>query len=493
MTTAQASSSASYARISDNDGAGPGVGCADQHRRNRKRADTDGLTIAHELTDDDRSAYSEDVTRDDYQKLLTLVGQGAIRFVLVKHADRLHRKPAEAEEFIRLARRHGVTVVTASGMRYLLDTADGRRAFRDAANAASYESEHRGERVAESRERRALAGEYGGGPRRPFGWGVPTGVVRRVRDKKTGESRDVEILDMGQHRPEEAAEIRRWKRELLSGVPLAQVLRSIALPTVTGSAMWGSRTLHHILTSPRTSGHSVYKGEIVARNAWPAILTDDEREALKALLTDPSRKTSPGNTPKWFGSMIYLCGHCDDGTPMTCRYTNGGQRVYRCRVKGHCQRDAESIDAYIAAIMVERLSRDDVADLIATRPDVDVAKLREEEKALHERKKGLALKAAVGTIDDEMLAVATAEIRRRLGEIGDQLRTVTTESPLADFVGADDARKVWKGLGLGRQREVIRTLANITLLPVGRGRRPKSAPPIDPDTVVFNWQRPSSK
>jgi DNA invertase Pin-like site-specific DNA recombinase len=493
-TTAQAPLSASYARISDNDGAGPGVGTGDQHRRNRKRADADGITIAHTLTDDDRSAYREDVVRDDYQRLLDLIRNGEIRYVHVKHADRLHRRPDQAETFLKLARARGLVVVTASGFRYHFDSAEGRKAFRSAAVDGAYESEHRGERVADSHERRALEGEYRGGSRRAFGWGVPTGIMRRTRDKKTGKNRDVEILDMTKHRADEAAEIRRWKRELLSGVDQAQVLRSIPMPTVSGNPNWDARTLQQILTNPRTSGHSVYKGEIVARDVWPAILTDDEREALRALFANPSRKTSPGNVPKWVGSLIYQCGKCgkrDDGTPtyMTCRYTNDSQRVYRCKDKGHCQRDADSMDAYVTKVIVARLARDDIADLIANKtPDVDVPALREEAATLHARKTGAARDHALGKIDDEEWATYKATIRERLEEIEGQLKTAAGESPLVDFVGAVDALKTWKGLGLGRQREVIRTLTGITLMPVGRGRRPKNAPPVDPESVIFDWK-----
>ncbi|MFW5416335.1 recombinase family protein [Nocardiopsis sp. CNT-189] len=479
METAPQFIGASYARISDNDGAGPGVGTGDQHRRNRKRGQAEGITIAHELTDDDRSAYDETVVRGDYEKLLSLVRGGHIRFVLVKHADRLHRQPAQAEEFLRLARSRGLIVVTASGFRYHFDSAEGRKAFRAAAVDASYESEHRGERVADSHERRALEGEYRGGSRRPFGWGVPTGVYRRVRDKKTGKSRDVEILDMSRHRPAEAEEIRRWKRELLAGVDQAQVLRSIPMPTVTGNDRWTARTMQQILTNPRTSGHSVHRGEIVARDVWPAILTDDEREALRALFADPARKTAPGNQPKWLGSLIYRCGICDDGTTMTCRYVEGN-RVYRCKDRGHCQRAAEAIDAYITQVAIKRLSRDDVADLVTSGPGIDVAALREQAAVCTQRKSDAALQFAAGAIDAAQLATITEALNTQISKATAQLAEVARESPLAEFIGAD-ARTVWQQAGLGRQREILRALFTITLHPVGRGRR---VPPSEGVTIA---------
>jgi len=101
-------------------------------------------------------------------------------------------------------------------------------------------------------------------------------------------------------------------------VSVAHLLRELAARNVATVAMtdgrslrkngkpvahrgWNSRTVKQILTHPRTSGHGEYRGEIVKRNACPPILEDDIRLALISLSSDPSRKTSPGNTPKWLG------------------------------------------------------------------------------------------------------------------------------------------------------------------------------------------------
>jgi site-specific DNA recombinase len=74
----------------------------------------------------------------------------------------------------------------------------------------------------------------------------------------------------------------------------AQVLRDLAareVPTVSMTDQralrrnrkparhsgWNSKTLQQILTHPRTSGHVVYRGEIVRRNVCPPILDEDIR------------------------------------------------------------------------------------------------------------------------------------------------------------------------------------------------------------------------
>lgn len=53
---------------------------------------------------------------------------------------------------------------------------------------------------------------------------------------------------------------------------------------------------------------------------WSAVGADPLREvwlAVTALLTDPSRRTSSGNTSRWLGSGLYRCRHldCIDAAP----------------------------------------------------------------------------------------------------------------------------------------------------------------------------------
>lgn len=116
----------------------------------------------------------------------------------------------------------------------------------------------------------------------------------------------------------------------------------------------------------------------MTRNAFEPVLHDDVREALITLSGDPARKTSPGNTPKWLGSLIYRCGKCQDGTTMTVRRNKSGTPVYRCRKAGHCSWPAERVDKYVENVIVARLSRGDVAGLIPHEAEVDVAALRDE-------------------------------------------------------------------------------------------------------------------
>jgi hypothetical protein len=320
---------------------------------------------------------------------------------------------------------------------------------------------------------------------------VDTGRVRSVciNPKAPALERvweDRAVLDMSRHNPAEAAEIRRWADDLLSGVSGAHLLRDLADLQVPTAAMtdgrtlrrngravahggWNIRTVHQILTSPRTSGHAVYRGEIVRRNAYDPILPDDIRESLITLFDDPARKTAPGNTTRWLGSLIYRCGKCGDGTTMTVRRNKSGTPVYRCRKAGHCCWPAERSDRFVEAVIVARLSRADVADLIPHEAEVDVSALRDELVVCESRKRGAAQMFARGTIDQEQLETISAELDQRMGEIRADLNAATSHSPLSPFTMTDDAQRTWDGLSIGRKREITRTLLTVTLPPLGRG------------------------
>jgi hypothetical protein len=299
---------------------------------------------------------------------------------------------------------------------------------------------------------------------------------------------DRPVLDMTRHNPGEAEEIRHWAAELLSGVSLAHLLRELAARGVATVAMtdgrslrkngkpvthrgWNSRTLKQILTHPRTSGHGVYRGEIVKRHAYEPILDDDIRLALISLFSDPSRKTSPGNTPKWLGSLIYQCGVCADGTTMSVRNDPRGQPTYRCRAKGHCCWPARPADRYVENVIVARLSRPDVVDLIPRDHEVDVTALRDELLGLDGRKRDAAQRYALGRIDGAQLDTITATADQRIGEIRAELSSATAESPLSEFAASQDAQRTWEDLSLGRKREIVRQLFTVRLLPIGRGHR----------------------
>lgn len=465
-----------YARISDDD-TGRAAGVERQARSNSELAERRRIQLTARFCDNSKSAAHNLGKRDEFRDMLGYISEHEIRYVIAWHPDRLLRSVAEGEEFISLCRRREVIVLTVTAGEFDLSTAYGRKAFRDAVNGASYESEHRGERVAEARADGARNGRHSGGVR-PFGWG-------RVVKLYDADGAEVgQRVDYTGHREDEAAEIRRMAEQILSGVSIAQVTRDLNARGVKTAAQadgrtikrngkvvttggWNSRSIWQILTSPRVSGHSVHGGKIVRRDAWPAILPEDTRQALVAIRDSAGRKTSPGNTPKWFGSLIYRCGVCDDGTTMAVRYRgSSGRATYVCRAHGHNRRNAVELDDFVTLVLLRYLDEHG-AELIA-RPasGVDVKALRTEDRALVKRLEAKAVENALGELPDDTYAAVKAAVMQRRREIAGRLAEASTTSPVSKLVdAAEGVTAAWQVLTVGEAREVLREVLTVTVLP----------------------------
>jgi site-specific DNA recombinase len=351
------------------------------------------------------------------------------------------------------------------------------------ANKASRDTARR---VSRARQRQAEEGQWGGG-KRPFGF-EPDGVTVN---------------------PVEAAEIRRAADAILAGVSLRQVtasLRERDVPTVTG-AKWSTVTVRDMLLRPRNAALMVYRPnggrgpradrlytdtDITGKAPWDEIIPESSWRAVCAILTDPSRRIGPGNTPRWLGSRIYQCGTCGDGTTLIVSgSTSNGYRYFRytCREFGHLARAAVPCDEYIEVNVTDRLGRPDATDLLVPPDggDKTAADLRREVSALRELLNEQARLHARGVIDGQQLAAGSEELRSRLGDAEGKLSALEATSPLAGIAGRPDAAQIWGGLDLGRKRAILRAAVIVTLFPVPVGRR--RGRHFDHDSVDVDWKR----
>ena len=130
---------------------------------------------------------------------------------------------------------------------------------------------------------------------------------------------------------------------------------------------------------------------------------------------------------------------------------------------------------------MERLSRPDVADLIAPPATVDAAALRTEAESIRRNLEELAADRALGLVSRTQMLAATERGNQRLAEITAELTASVSSGPLAPFAAAESARKVWDGLDTSRKRAVIAALTTVTIHPAGRGARR-----FDPRSVRFD-------
>ncbi|GIH63973.1 recombinase family protein [Microbispora siamensis] len=462
------------------------TGVDDQERHCRALADRLGWKVWRVIVENDVSAYKRRkiqlpdgsyglrTFRPGLRDAITWLTTGEADGLIAYDLDRAVRDPRDLEDLIDAVemRKPRPPVESVTGSLRLANDADitMARVMVAVANKASRDT---GRRVANARLRMATNGEYGGGIR-PFGF---------HKDGVTVE-------------PAEAAEIVRATEALLAGSSLRFVTKSVNAAGVRTSRgkEWTTMELRQMLMRPRNAGLAVYRGEIVGRASWPAIVPEESWRALVALLTDPARRTSPGNKARWLGSGLYRCGGC--GRPVVCSLSGGRRAVYRCRpTRGetrqpgqHVVRVAIPLDKFVEELVIERLSRPDAVDLLVQDQREDVAPLHDQAVALRARLDEQAILHADGVIDARQYATGSSRIRSQLEEIESRISAASQGSVFAGVVDTDDPPATWKGLDLGRKRALLDALMTVTILPAGRGRAPDGSY-FDPTSVKIEPKR----
>jgi site-specific DNA recombinase len=445
-----------YCRISL-DRAGAGLGVARQEEDCRKLAAQLGWPVVDIYVDNDVSAYSGK-PRPEWQRLLGQVESGAVDAVLCWHVDRLTRSPRELEDVIDLADRHGLALATVTGD-IDLQSPTGRMVARLLGASARYESEHKGERQRRQIQQAAEAGRQVAGGRRPYGYAL---------DRGTG--RITATVD-----PVEGPIVSECARRVLAGESIASITRDLNHRGVLTSAgnPWNRTTLRRMLCSARISGRREHiptdsyegvrplVGAIVSTESdWPRIISVEESDRLRTLLTRPDRRLTTGGARKHLLSGILHCARC--GQPMVGRSSRGVLR-YVCNRnpdggKGACGRmyiTAAPVDVHVRDLALTALDSPEMVARLRQReaPEPDLhARVRADEDELET----LAADHGNGEISRAEWKAARAPIVARLDTARERLATSTQTTALQGFVGTyEDMLARWTGANVSQRRAVI--------------------------------------
>ncbi|NYG07810.1 DNA invertase Pin-like site-specific DNA recombinase [Phycicoccus badiiscoriae] len=445
-----------YVRISS-DPEGTRLGVTRQLRGCEAKAADMGWVVGEVFEDNDVSASSTK-PRPAYERMLAALEAGEVDAVVVWDLDRLTRRPIEIEHFIDLADRKRVALASVGGD-VDLATDNGRMFARIKGAVARAEVERKSARQRAASDQRAENGAPHRG-RRAFGF-EPDGVT--VRE-------------------EEAAEVKRAAGALLGGASLRGIvveLTARGVTTTTGGT-WRPTELRRMLANPRYAGLRVHRGEVVGDAGWPAILDSDTWVGVGAILSDPSRRR-PGRPRRHLLSGVARCAVCGGRIFGT---TEPRGPVYMCETRRHVVRRGEPVDQLVVATVVGRLSMPDAAGLFARREAEDeTAQLVDDERRLRQRLDGLAEAYAAGDIDGSQLAAGSRRLKAELSEVTAALARTARSPALGRLVTAADVQAAWDALHVDNQREVLRVLLDVTLEPIGRGRRT-----FDPATVGMTWK-----
>jgi DNA invertase Pin-like site-specific DNA recombinase len=425
----------------------------------RKPASAWKRTWTGRKTENGRKIYR--VERDGWRSVIADLETGAANAVLAEDLDRTCRDMADLLDLLDAIGACGGNARSLSGSLTLTDggTSAERTTAKIMVSVAEKSSDDTSRRVRDGRERWKDQ-SYGGG-RRPYGYQVAPDSEQYHRTLTVAEAEAAVITDAATAILERGVSLKAKAAEL----------REAGVPTVTG-APWTASTLRDVLSKRALAGLTDDRGNVVI----PAILEQDQADRLRDLF-DGRKNPGTSNAPRWLLSGHATCGVC--AGPVKC--TGGSsRRAYTCVSHGHVRRNAVAVDELVAARCIALIERD-AAHLLEPAPEVtaDAKALRASKRKLTAKRDDLARLLAEDILTEAGVRKERRRLDARLAEVTAQLAASGTPDPLPEFRDPDtDALAVWGGLGLARQRAVVRLLYDVTIMPAARqGAR------FDPDTV----------
>lgn len=458
-----------------------------------------------EYVDNSISASSGRV-RPAYRKMLADVEEGRVGAVVAWDLDRLHRRPAELESFIDLADRHKLALATVSGD-VDLSTPQGRLTARLKGSVARHEIEHKKERQRRAARQKAERG-------RPK-WRTAFGYLPETRHREDDDG--TRQLD-----PVTAPLVRQAYAAVRAGASLNDICRLFNDAGAHGlnGRPWTPSTASLFLRSPRNAGLRSHihhcstlkcpadppcgmngKTEIVGRGTWEPLVDESVWRAVQSVLDAPGRRPGPKSVTQHLLSGIMRCGKdgCggrlggvwvmwktggQPGRPKAGQSKQpGGERghsiTYTCKACRGVSMRADDVEPILLALVAARLAEPDAVDLLKL-PQHDAAeadRLREQRNVLTAKLDRLALDYAAELLTARQVKVATDQIQAEIDAIDrqeqdqDRLR-VMDGLPL----GTPGVAQALAELTPGRYRAVVDLVCTVTVLPVGKGRRPDAQP-----------------
>ena len=354
----------------------------------RVRLADQGLKEGKVLIDLGRSAWNPAVKRPAWDELMDRLERRISGGMIVFDLERFTRQPKDGERMIDLAAT-GLLVLDSES-EYDLRTPNGKKAFRDAINAAAYYSDRLSTRSARGKKLRALGGEPNGG-HRPFGFEPDLITVRE----------------------DEAAVLRDLTARFLAGETQDALIAELNTRGITTSVgkPWTRMGLRKVLTRERNCGRIIYTDptseitSVVARLPGEPIISEDDFDAAMAMYA--SRRRGRPSSWHYLCSGVAVCGVEGCGRTLHGRprnnvkpYLDGEvRRQYWCpKTHGGCGRiaiDQRGLDEAAGALAIEILADPRHADAIeataremeteAARLDLAIAEAENVANALADR------------------------------------------------------------------------------------------------------------
>jgi site-specific DNA recombinase len=431
-----------------------------QEQACREHCAREGWEVVDVFTDNDRSAsaYAKK-SRPAFEQLMSVLQNYDV--LVTWEASRATRD-LEVYVALRAACRASGVQWSYSGKLFNLSRTDDSFSTGLDMLMAERESSQTRDRVSRAVRQQAEAGKPHG--RVPFGY-------MREYDGTTGA-----LLRQVAH-PDQARVITEAADRVLSGescYSIAKDFQARSMPLM-GDKRWAPHRLSRLLRNPTYAGKRVFQGRIIGDAAWEALIPGDKWEALQGILLAPDRMRFHGTEPAWLLTGIALCGVC--GATVT-RGNNRTNDTYSCRQNACVARRIAPVDALVVAAVKARLLASDALESLNKEAGPEASEAAREIVELEARLEGFYLQAAEGTLSPQGLAKVEGSLLRKADEARVRLRSLSKPQRMT----IEDPRAMadrWEGLPLLQQRDVVRTLLKVVILPAGRGKRI-----FDPATVL---------
>lgn len=457
---------------------GSTVNVEDQMEMGTETIEDRGAVVGEVFTDNSKSAWNPKVVRPDWNRMMERLESGDSDGVWVYDSFRFSRKVIEGERLVKAADR-GIRVWSYSG-EYDLQTADGRRHFREDMVAAAAESDKISERVRRGKLRRARKGRRHGGAR-AF---AEDGWLPKPEGWEPGDPRDPAPPELVEA---EREIVRECYQRLLAGEHVSTLVWDLNQRELYNQhgRPWRRSGLVRTLRRAKLAGLNMHRKEILGELAGVEPVVSVEDWTRLCAILDGRKRGRPAGQVSGHGSetgaryrVHWLsglpgCGRC--GTPgmtgvprpVSTPYPDGSpKREYRCRRdpdggKPGCGRnhiDARVAEEAVGQAVIRRLGDPRRADRIAAR----LSKVRDERAKIETEMVSLrdtADRLAEKTVDwgEERVDIAMKPILVRLKKLQDQLADL--DQPDSTRLAAGDAAAAWHDAEQRGDFEFMRAMA----------------------------------
>lgn len=495
-----------YLRIS-RDAEERGLGVERQRGDGYSMADRLGIPRDRVRFHCDNDLSGADFTaRDAYDQLLEGIEAGEVTLIGASETARLAREPLEKEELILIMESYGVGMRTSDGD----DHTPGAEDMPDKLAMSRVKGAFDTLEVMKIRRRTrkkhlelALAGKVSGGGPRPFGFEddritireSEAALIREAVGRVLAEEPLLSIVRDWYERGITAPGVKRYSRDDRNKKVRDEhgnVVPSVLMP----GKPWEASSLRRMIMRGRNCGWRDYGlaenglyGEMFSEAEWDAIVAKEKIERVRALLTDPTRRTNTRQRKYLLTGGMARCGECK--TAMIAR-TNNKLPCYRCSKEprhggcGRCYLKAESLEEEVVKRLFAALCDPamisawaEAESLETTDYSAVIAAIKADDRVLDT----LADQLGNG-LDAKRYQRQAAKVQARIDANQKLLASAPSAAAvIAEHGGVDRLIEKWPTMNTGQQRAILNRV--IDRVEVKRGTKGRNW--FDPERVRVVW------